>query len=262
MAAEQATGLRGRTAIVTGAASGIGRAIALRLALAGAAVVVADVAAAPWHGGVPTAQLITDRHGSAVFVECDLADTAAIDRLTTDAAARFGRIDIVVNNAAISVGKGLTETGDDEWQRVLAVNLTGAFALCRSAVRHMLDQPPRGEVRGRIINITSQHGMVAAPQDVAYGVSKAALAQLTRQIAVEYAPQGIVCNAVAPGKIETGPTERATDPCWREYWTSRTPWPRLGRPEDVAGTVLFLAGDDASYLTGASLLVDGGWMAG
>jgi NAD(P)-dependent dehydrogenase (short-subunit alcohol dehydrogenase family) len=145
---------------------------------------------------------------------------------------------------------------------VLAVNLTGAFGLCRSAVRHMLGQPPRGEVRGRIINITSQHGMVAAPEDVAYGVSKAALAQLTRQIAVEYAPHGIVCNAVAPGKIETGPTERAGDPRWRDYWTSRTPWPRLGRPEDVAAAVQFLASDDASYLTGASLLVDGGWMAG
>jgi NAD(P)-dependent dehydrogenase (short-subunit alcohol dehydrogenase family) len=125
----------------------------------------------------------------------------------------------------------------------------------------MRGQPPRGEVRGRIINITSQHGMVAAPDDIAYGVSKAAVAQLTRQIAAGYAADGIVCNALAPGKIETGPTERSADPKWRAYWTSRTPWPRLGRPEDIAGAALFLAGDDASYLTGAQLMVDGGWMA-
>jgi NAD(P)-dependent dehydrogenase (short-subunit alcohol dehydrogenase family) len=126
----------------------------------------------------------------------------------------------------------------------------------------MLSQPAHGEVRGRIVNVTSQHGMVAAPEDVAYGVSKAAVAQLTRQIATEYAPAGIVCNAVAPGKIETGPSARSGDPRWQQYWTSRTPWPRLGRPEDVASAALFLAGDEASYLTGVNLMVDGGWMAG
>jgi NAD(P)-dependent dehydrogenase (short-subunit alcohol dehydrogenase family) len=257
-----ATDLSGRTAIVTGAASGIGRAVAVRLAAAGAAVVVADRTHLPWHGGEPTDRLISGTGGRAEFMACDLAVTDSVEKMFSSAEARWGRVDIVVNNAAVSTGTSLVDTDDVAWSRVLAVNVTGAFTLCRAAVRHMLSMPPRGEVRGRIVNITSQHGMVAAPEDVAYGVSKAAVAQLTRQIATEYAPHGIVCNAVAPGKIETGPTARSDDPAWRRYWTSRTPWPRLGRPEDVAGAVLFLAGDEASYITGATLMVDGGWMAG
>lgn len=253
--------LKGRTAIVTGAASGIGRATALRFAAAGAAVVVVDIASAPWHGGEPTEQLIVRQGGTARFAMCDMADSAAVESVFAAAVQDFGRIDIVVNNAAVSAGEPLLTTDDETWRRVMDVNVTGAFALCRAAVRHMRRQPPRGEVRGRIINITSQHGMVAAPDDVAYGVSKAALAQLTRQIAAGYAADGIVCNAVAPGKIDTGPTPRSADPAWQAYWTSRTPWPRLGRPEEVAEAALFLARDDASYITGVNLMVDGGWMA-
>jgi NAD(P)-dependent dehydrogenase (short-subunit alcohol dehydrogenase family) len=254
--------LNGRTAIVTGAASGIGRAIAVRYAAAGAAVLVADINnSSPWHGGEPTERLIRESGGTAEFLECDLADGAAVEAAFDRAVERFGRIDIVVNNAAVSAGKSLVDTSDEEWEHVMGVNVTGVFTLCRSAVRHMLTQPPRGEVRGRIINITSQHGIVAAPEDVAYGVSKAAVAQLTRQVAAGYATDGIVCNSIAPGKIVTGPLERNSDPEWRAYWTSRTPWPRLGRPEDVAGAALFLAGDDATYVTGANLMVDGGWMA-
>lgn len=144
---------------------------------------------------------------------------------------------------------------------MLAVNLTGVFLMCRAAVRRMVAQEPRGEVRGRIVNISSQHGMVCAPEDIAYGTSKAGVVYLTRQIAVDYAVPGIVCNAVAPGKILTGKTGRAVEPRWLEYSRRRTPWPRLGRPEDVAGAALFLASDDASYVTGENLLVDGGWMA-
>jgi NAD(P)-dependent dehydrogenase (short-subunit alcohol dehydrogenase family) len=253
--------LTGRTALVTGAASGIGRAIALAYAAAGASVVVADITERPWHGGEPTHHLIASGGGTAEFAACDLARTASVEAAFARAAERFGRVDVVVNNAATSAGKPLTTTTDEEWAHVMAVNVTAVFTLCRAAVRHMLGQPPRGEVRGRIVNITSQHGMVAAPDDVAYGVSKAAVAQLTRQIAAEQAPHGIVCNAIAPGKIETGPSPRAGDPRWRDYWTSRTPWPRLGRPEDVASAALFLASDEATYLTGVNLMVDGGWMA-
>jgi NAD(P)-dependent dehydrogenase (short-subunit alcohol dehydrogenase family) len=253
--------LAGRTAIVTGAAAGIGRAIALRYAAEGATVVLADVAETPWHGGAPTGDVIAAAGGSALAVNCDLADVAAIEDTVATARERFGRLDIVVNNAAISAGKPLLETTDDEWARVLAVNLTGVFAMCRAAVRAMLDQPARAEVRGRIVNLTSQHGMISAPEDIAYGTSKSGVVYLTRQIAAEYAKHGIVCNAVAPGKIVTGPTERNADPQWQQYWTSRTPWPRLGRPDDVANAALFLASDEASYLTGVNLMVDGGWMA-
>ncbi|QYN18731.1 SDR family NAD(P)-dependent oxidoreductase [Amycolatopsis sp. DSM 110486] len=249
--------LKGRVAVVTGAASGIGRAIALCFADAGAQVVVADRQRDAWHGGAPTDELAE----GATFVECDLADPAAVAALIPAVAERHGRLDVLVNNAATSVGRELLETTDDDWHQVLAVNLTAPFVLSRAAVRQMLTQEPRGEVRGRIVNVTSQHGIVAAREDTAYGVSKAALSQLTRQIAAEYAERGVVCNAVAPGKIETGPSARAGEPAWLEYWTSRTPWPRLGRPEDVARAALFLAGDDATYLTGTTLMVDGGWTA-
>jgi len=148
---------------------------------------------------------------------------------------------------------------------VLAVNLTGCFLMCRAAVRHMVTQSPPADgppdVRGRIVNISSQHGMVASPEDIAYGTSKAGVAYLTRQVAVDYAAQGILCNAVAPGKILTGKPGRAVEQRWLDYSQSRTPWPRLGRPEDVAGAALFLASDDAQYVTGENLMVDGGWMA-
>ena len=127
-------------------------------------------------------------------------------------------------------------------------------------MRQFLAQDPVGEVRGRIVNISSQHGMVAAPGKLAYGTGKAAAAYITKQVAVDYAKQGIVCNAIAPGRILTGrPAGAGTDAI--EYSVMRTPMPRLGRPMDVASAALFLASDEATFLTGHNLLVDGGWMA-
>jgi NAD(P)-dependent dehydrogenase (short-subunit alcohol dehydrogenase family) len=143
----------------------------------------------------------------------------------------------------------------------MAVNAKGVFLGCRAAVRQMLTQEPVGEVRGRIVNLSSQHGMVRAPGAFAYGVGKAAVVYMTRQIAGDYAGDGIVCNAVAPGKILTGIGGRAVAPEVLEYSHARTPWPRLGRPSDVAGAALFLASDEATYITGENLMVDGGWMA-
>ena len=136
------------------------------------------------------------------------------------------------------------------------------FLLCRAAVRQMLTQPPRGDARGRIINITSQHGMVGAPGHFAYAVSKGGLVQLTRQIAVEHARDGIICNAVAPGKIVTGaPGDLSRSEESLAYVRARTPFGRLGEPGDVAAAVAFLASDDATYISGVNLMVDGGWMA-
>jgi NAD(P)-dependent dehydrogenase (short-subunit alcohol dehydrogenase family) len=126
----------------------------------------------------------------------------------------------------------------------------------------MLRQPlSTQEVRGRIVNIGSQHGIVAAPLDIAYGTSKSAIMHLTRQIASEYARQGIICNTVAPGKIVTGKGGREDEPEWQELWRSRTPIARDGTPQDVARAVLFLASNDATFITGATLMVDGGWTA-
>jgi glucose 1-dehydrogenase len=145
---------------------------------------------------------------------------------------------------------------------MMAVNLRGPFLLCQAAVRQMLTQEQVAEVRGRIVNITSQHGMVGAPGHFAYAVSKGGLVQMTRQIAVEHGRDGILCNAVAPGKIVTGaPGDMAADPGAADYVRSRTPFDRLGRPADVAAAVAFLASDQASYISGVNLMVDGGWMA-
>ena len=167
----------------------------------------------------------------------------------------------MVNNAAIGVSKPLLETTEEDWERVMGVNARGVFFGCKRAIQQMLTQPERDGVRGRIVNISSQHGMVRSPNDFAYGTGKAAVVYMTRQIAGDYAADGIVCNAVAPGKILTGKSGPATDPDILAYSHARTPWPRLGLPRDVANAVLFLASDEATYITGENLMVDGGWMA-
>ena len=248
--------LAGKVALVTGGASGIGRAIAARFLREGAVVVIADITTAVREGGTPTHEWLGIQH-----IPTDVSVEADCEAAVAEVVARHGRLDVLVNDAAITLGKPLLECSREEWDRVLAVNLTGCFLMSRAAVRQMVGQAPRDEVRGRIVNISSQHGMVASPGDIAYGTSKAGVAYLTRQVAVDYAAQGIVCNAVAPGKILTGKTGRAVDPAMLAYSAARTPWPRLGRPEDVAGAALFLASDDAMFVTGENLMVDGGWMA-
>jgi glucose 1-dehydrogenase len=178
--------------------------------------------------------------------------------------AATGQLDAVVNNAALAGrhSKPLLTTEDQDFDAIMAVNIRGPFMLCRAAVRQMLTQPARGDARGRIVNITSQHGMVGAPGHAAYAISKAALVQLTRQIAVEYGRDGIICNSVAPGKIVTGtPGDLSQNERSAEYVRSRTPFARFGEPRDVASAVSFLASDNASYVSGATLMVDGGWMA-
>ena len=253
--------MAGKVCIVTGAASGIGRATARLLAAQGAQVVAADVTTDVIEGGPPTVDLIEADGHFAVFHRTDVADTKQVEGLMAASVERFGRIDVLVNNACIRHARPLLELEDADWQRVVDVNLGGVFRCCRAAVRHMLRQAPVDDVRGRIVNLSSQHGMIAAPQDLAYGTTKAAIAYLTRQVAVDYAPQQIVCNAVAPGKIQTGAGGRAIDAHVMERAVRRTPWPRLGRPLDVANAILFLASSDASFVTGTQLMVDGGWMA-
>jgi glucose 1-dehydrogenase len=253
-----------RSVIVTGSSSGIGRAIAVRLAADGFFVVLADVRRDPLTGGEPTDEIIAAAAGAAEFTQADVAEHEDCERLVALAVARAGSLDAVVNNAALAGlhSKPFMETSRDDFDAIMAVNIRGPFMLCQAAIRQMLTQPARQDARGRIINITSQHGMVASPGNAAYAVSKGALVQLTRQIAVEHGRDGIICNAVAPGKIVTGAVgDLSRTEQGLAYVQSRTPFGRLGEARDVAAAVAFLASDDATYISGVNLMVDGGWMA-
>jgi NAD(P)-dependent dehydrogenase (short-subunit alcohol dehydrogenase family) len=257
-----ATRLSGRIAVVTGSASGLGRAIALRFAEEGATVVVSDVRPDPREGGENTEDLIAAAGGRCARIDADVSSWEDIDRLVSTTVERFGRLDVMVNNAAIAgaASKPLLETTEDDWDAIMAVNLRGVFLCCKRAVGEMLQQTPVGEVRGRVINISSQHGMVGSPGHVAYCVSKGGVINLTHQLAVDYGRHGVLVNAVAPGKIMTGSPEQVDEEAIA-YSHARTPFARLGRPQDVAGAAAFLASDDALYVSGTNLLVDGGWMA-
>jgi NAD(P)-dependent dehydrogenase (short-subunit alcohol dehydrogenase family) len=253
--------LADKTAIVTGASSGIGRAIALLFAQEGATVIAVDVTSDVVEGGTPVIDELAKVSDKAIFMKGDISNASDVQRIVDDVADRFGRVDILINNAVVRGGASLVDTDEGEWDRVTDVNLKGAYLCLRAAVRQMLTQDIIGDARGRIVNITSQHGMIAAPGDFAYGVSKAGMVYMTRQVASDYGKDHIICNAVAPGKILTGKGGRAVDPEMLEYSRQRTPMPRLGTPIDVARAVLFLASDEASYITGHNLMVDGGWMA-
>eukprot|EP01006_Ploeotia_vitrea_P045278 TRINITY_DN66923_c14_g1_i1.p1 TRINITY_DN66923_c14_g1~~TRINITY_DN66923_c14_g1_i1.p1 ORF type:complete len:263 (+),score=26.68 TRINITY_DN66923_c14_g1_i1:31-819(+) len=260
--------IQGCTAIVTGGSSGIGKAICLHFANEGANVVIADMRDDPREGGEHTFDLIKASHGEdrVLFVKCDVSNWTDMQNAVTQTVAKFGRLDIMVNNAAIGCDKPLLETTEEEWDKVMSVNAKGVFFGCKAAVKQMLDQEPLPKdaddgIKGRLVNISSQHGMVAAPNDIAYGTGKACVVYMTRQIAVDYAKQGIICNAVAPGKILTGKTGSAISEAAMNYSHSRTPFPRLGKPHDVAKAVLFLASSQSSYMSGENLMVDGGFMA-
>jgi NAD(P)-dependent dehydrogenase (short-subunit alcohol dehydrogenase family) len=264
--------LEGRVAVVTGASSGIGRAIAIRFAAEGATVVASDVREdpiwAPAGESRSTIDTIAEQGGRAEYVSADVSSERDVAALIDGAVDRHGSIDALVNSAGIFDSFSILDTTLENWERIMSVNLRGPFLCSKRAIAHMVDQEPRGEVRGRIVNITSQHGMIGPPEYCAYGVSKAGVVQLTRQVAVDYARKGIMVNAVAPGRIMTGThpgepeyLEQGEIDADTEYSLSRTPFPRLGRSEDVAGAALYLASDDCSFVSGHNLLVDGGWMA-
>ena len=253
--------LAGHTAIVTGSSSGIGRAVAQKFASEGAHVLLAEIAEEPRHGGKTTLEMILSSGGSAKYLETNVARWEGVEAAVSQIVQSKGRLDVIVNNAAIGDGGRLTETSEALWDETMSVNLKGVFFGCKAAALQMLTQEPRGEVRGRIINISSQHGMISSPNHLAYGVSKAGVVYMTRQIAADYARDGIVCNAIAPGKILTDMGGHVPSEEQLAYAVNRTPWPRLGQPEDVASAALFLASPEATYITGENLMVDGGWMA-
>ena len=228
-------------------------------------MLLADIRRDPITGGEPTG----GRHrraaaAAAVHVDADVADPAECERLVRAAVERAGRLDVLVNNAALAGAplQALLETEPDDLDAMMAVNLRGPFLLCRAAVRQMLTQPLVGDARGRIVNITSQHGMVGPPGHFAYAVGKGGLVQMTRQIAVDYGRDGIICNARRPRQDRhrhTGRSERRRG--GPRHTSARGRRSRAwARAEDVAAAVAFLA-SDASYISGINLMVDGGWMA-
>ncbi|BDI21992.1 SDR family NAD(P)-dependent oxidoreductase [Herbiconiux sp. L3-i23] len=256
-------GLTGRTIVVTGAAAGLGRAIALRLAADGATVVAADL-----RSSDSTVEAIVAAGGVARAVTVDVTSASAIESLIEEAAGVTGRLDAVVNNAGRFGGSRILDTTDEEWDHYLDVNLRSTFLMTRAAIRRMVDQEQRDGVRGRIVNMASQLGITGPPAALGYAVAKAGVIQLTRQVAVDYGREGIVVNAIAPGRIITGdhPGEReyldeGTIDAATEFSLSRTPFSRLGVPEDIAGAAAFLVSDDCRFVSGAVLAVDGGWTA-
>lgn len=245
----------GRVAIVTGAGSGIGRAIALRFAQAGGRIVAVDI---DGRAGEETAGVIRERGGDASSVSADVASEAQVRAAVDAATARFGRIDILVNNAAISGAGDVLDVTPEDWDRTLAVDLRGPYLCTRAALPVMVRQG-----RGSIINISSVNALLALGHH-AYSAAKAGLISLTQNVAVDFGDRGIRANVVCPGTVRT--------PIWVER-TKRVPdifdrlsrwYPlrRVAEPEEIAAVALFLASDEASFVTGAVIVADGGLTAG
>jgi 2-deoxy-D-gluconate 3-dehydrogenase len=244
----------GQTAVVTGAGRGMGRAIALALAAEGAAVVVAEVDAALGAGVV---EEIRSAGGRALAVTVDISDVSQVQRLFAMTKAEFGGLDILVNNAGIGIPKPLVDYTEDDWDRQLGVNLKGMFFATQEAAKLML---PRR--KGKIVNFASTAGFVSSSTpETAYDISKGGVRQLTTSVAAELAPHNINVNAVAPGTIMTDLTMRVLDTEEKMARASaKIPMGRLGTPEDMVGPVLFLCSSEADYVTGHTLVVDGGWL--
>ena len=240
--------LEGRVALVTGASRGIGRAIALRLAAQGATV----VAGARGTNAQATVDEIIAAGGRAMAQPLDITDSSSVEAMVAATLAAHQRIDILVNNAGIAKDQLMLRMKRDDWDAVINTNLTGAYTCVQAVLKTMVKQRA-----GRIINITSVVGQAGNAGQVNYAASKAGLIGFTKALALEVASRGITVNAIAPGLIETDMTKGIAEGAHDE-WAAKIPLKRLGTPDDIAAAVAFLASDEASYITGQVLAVNGG----
>jgi NAD(P)-dependent dehydrogenase (short-subunit alcohol dehydrogenase family) len=251
----QSRRLHNKVAVVTGAAQGIGKAIATRFADEGARVVVTDCNSVT---GQQTTTSIQSEGGQATFVPLDVTLDQQAARMVETVISQFGRIDILCNNAGVGHVRSITEEDDESYDEIMNVNVRGVFHCCKHVLPHMVQQRT-----GSIINTASVASFVGFPRDAVYCASKGAVLMLTRQLALDYAEVGIRVNAVCPGFIDTPELRHYIDQqpdrdTALADVVSVHPVGRIGRPEEVAAAFVFLASDDASFITGASLVVDGG----
>ena len=246
--------IEGKVALVAGAGGGIGGAGALGLAREGAAVVCADIDNA---AAAATAAQIRAAGGRATALGLDVRDRPAIDSAVASAVREFARLDVLLESVGVSQTAPFLDLDPGEWERVIAVNLTGMFHLGQAAARQMVRQGGGGS----IINITSQLAEVARPERSAYVASKGGGRSLTHAMALELAPHGVRVNAIAPGPTLTGLTRASyADPERRRATVAQIPLGRLGEPEDIVGAILFLASDESRWVTGSTVTVDGGYL--
>jgi len=259
-AREGMRGLKGRNVLVTGGTSGIGQAIAVRFAEHGANVAI-NYLRSPEEANETEAQVnacvakVRQEGVRDVLVGADVSNEEEVTRMVADAVEQLGGIDVLVNNAGIQISRPSHELSSADFDKVLAVNLRGAFLCAREAIKHFLAE----EKPGSIVNVSSVHQLIPKPSYLGYSVSKGGMMNLTRTLALEYAGSGIRVNAVGPGATVT-PINRSwiDDPVKREMVVSHIPMPRAGEADEMAGVVAFLASNDAAYITGQTIFVDGG----